>query len=116
STWPAGAAWHAAILRREQGNPHPPGCEWTAATGPVVDGSRPSVDRARDGQPRLAAPLRPRTGRHAVESRAARRSADAPGAARLPRRLLHAPRLVDQGHASLDPEFGDLAAIERREL
>ena len=52
--------------------------------------------RPRDGQPRLAAPVRPRAGAHAGQLRLRRPAAGAPGTARPPRGRVHGRRLVGE--------------------
>ena len=56
--------------------------------GAMADPARPSPDGPGDGQPDLAAPLRPGDRRHAVELRPPRRAADPSRAARLARRAV----------------------------
>ncbi len=58
---------------------------------------RESADRARDGQPRVAAPLRPRLGGDRKRLRHARRKAEPPGAARLAGRRFHREGLEPEG-------------------
>ena len=60
---------------------------------------RQPADGPRHGQPDLAAPLRRGPGPHAQRFRRARRTADAPGIARLPGRALRGVGMVGEGDA-----------------
>ena len=75
-----------------------------------------AVEPARapgDGQPDLAAPLRPRARRDAQRLRHARAPADASRSARLAGLAVRRGRLVDQGDAPTDHALGRLPAVGR---
>ena len=87
----------------------PPG-EWPARAGPGHRQPRQSADGAGDGQPGLAAPLRPGTGRHGEQLRHAGRAPEPPRAARLAGPPVRRIGLVAQGAAPRDPALVDLPA------
>ena len=68
-----------------------------ARAGRVAGLAREPADGPRDGQPGLAAPVRPRPGADARQLRRRRPAAQPSRAARPPGRLVHGERLVDQG-------------------
>ena len=76
--------------------------------------ARQSADRARDGQPDLAASLRRRHRPHAEQLRQDGRAPVASGAARLAGRRVRRPRLEHQGDAPADDDVGGLSDGERR--
>ena len=71
------------------------------------------ADGPRLRQSRLVVAFRPRPRRHAEQLRATRRTADAPGAARLPRRPLRRIGLVGQVAAPRNHAVGGLSAVVR---
>ena len=73
-----------------------------------------SADRARDGQPPLAAPLRRGHRPHAQQLRQDGRAAVASGAARLARARVHRPRLEPEGDARADADVARLSDGEPR--
>ena len=95
---PAGAEPDAVRRRANRERP--------AGAGEVDHGPEAPADGARDGQPRLAAPLRRGDRPQPGQLRPARRPADAPGAARLAGRAVRRRRLVDQEAAQAHPAVG----------
>ena len=83
----------------------------TARARPLADPAGQPADGAGDGQPPLAAPLRPRAGRHPQRLRLDGRGAERPGIALLARLRVRREGLEPQGHASPDRDERGLSAI-----
>ena len=81
-----------------------------ARAGPLADAPGPPADGPRDGQPRLAAPVRRRPRAHGRQLRVQRRAAEPSGTARPPGGAVRGRRLVGEEARPRDRPVADVPA------
>ena len=100
-----------AVRDRRRTTPKPPTSGRRLAFARHLTERQASAGRPRAGQPRLAAPLRPRARRHAGRLRRARRAADASRTARLAGRRAGPPGLEPEAAAPADHDLDGLPPV-----